>query len=476
MGAAALVEAAGAPPGDDVSHEVAPEAGYSRSIALSWGLGGMAASASLAALSTQFLFFMTDYVGMAPAIAGTILAVAKASDVLSDIAVGLVSDRVDTRWGRRRPWVLAGALMVAATLALIFNLNNVPENMRIYSCVAAMLVFYLGYTCLHIPLVAMSADIASGYKSAGRLWGYGMFFSMLGNNGIGTSFAALLVLWFGQNAGAYNGMSFVISGIVLAAGIICVIGTRRVPRTSSDHARKIKAPPVRVWISSLVGNRAMISYVVSETVCYFAQSMLAVTMTYYLFNVVRLGQMGMLTYGMAGLVGSVVGMVVVLRLMKWIPKHVLSAISAIGTGCVVLSLGLLDDRSGLVTFGTIVFVWGTVNLARSLMANALVPDLIHADFLITGMRREGAIASITSAIQKTTPAVATGVFSFLLASSGYISGQPGGHQPQSAIDMIVLMNCVIPGVLLILSSLVLLVFYNLSEQRLRQLGETAQHR
>ncbi|MET0239130.1 MAG: MFS transporter [Sphingobium sp.] len=469
-------EAAGAAPGDHVVMDAEPEAGHSRSVAASWGVGNMAASAGLAALSTQFLFFMTDYVGVAPAVAGTILAVAKASDILSDITVGMVSDRVDTRWGRRRPWILAGALMVATMLALIFNLNNVPQDMRIYCCVAAMLIFYLGYTCLHIPLVAMSADIASGYKSAGKLWGYGMFFAMIGTNAIGTSFAATLVIWFGQDAQAYNGMSFVIAGIVLAAGAICVIGTRRVPRTASDHARRMKAPPVRVWISSLVGNRAMMSYVVSETICYFAQSMLAVTMTYYLFNVVRLGQVGMLTYGMTGLVGSVIGMVVVLRLMKWIPKHVLSGVSSIACGCIVLSLGLLDDRSGLVTFGTIVFVWGGVNLARSLMANALVPDLIRADFLITGMRREGAIASITSAIQKTTPALATGVFSFMLESSGYISGQPGGQQPQSAIDMILLMNCIIPGVLLILSSLGLLFCYNLSEQRLRQLGESAQGR
>jgi Na+/melibiose symporter-like transporter len=322
----------------------------------------------------------------------------------------------------------------------------------------------------------MSAEIAKDYKRAGVLWGYGMFFSMLGTNAMGTSLTAALVIWYGRDAHAYNAMSLTMAAIIILIGVSCVVGTAKAPRVSAQALKRAERPPVREWISSLVSSRSLMAYVVSETICYFATAMLAVTMTYYLFTIVRLGQVGMFTYGMTGLVGSVIGMVVVLRLMKWIPKHILSACSAIGSGCVVLGLGLLTDKSGLIPFGALVFVWGIFTLGRTLMSNALVPDLIHADFLKTGLRREGAIASITSAIQKTAPAVVTAVFSFLLAASGYIPGHPGGQQPQSAVHMIMLMNCYIPGVMLILSSLVLFFAYTLTEQRLKQIEAEADAR
>lgn len=447
--------------------------GFSRSVAVSWGLGHMSASVALATLSTQFLFFMTDYAGMAPATAGLILAVAKASDIVSDLAVGFYSDRIDTRWGRRRPWIFAGTLIAAMMLVLVFNLTAFPRDVAIGACFAGMLLFYFGYTCLHVPLVAMSGEIVSGYKDGGALWGYGILFTMIGSNGLGTTFAASLVLWFGKDAHGYSMMSLVMAAIIVMAGTASVIGTARAPRVTSAVSRSAARVPVRAWVKSLIHNRSLMAYVASETICYFAGSMLAVTMTYYLFNIVRLGQVGMMTYGMAGMIGSFFGMALVLRLMKWLPKHVLAAIAAIGSGCVVLGLLALNDRSGIVPFGMLVFVWGIFTLGRNLMSSALVPDLIRADYLRTGMRREGAIASITSSIQKTAPAAVTALFSFMLAYSGYIPGQVGGPQPQSAIDVILLMNCVIPGVLMILSSLILLIFYDLSEKRLGDIADAS---
>jgi GPH family glycoside/pentoside/hexuronide:cation symporter len=452
-----------------------PEATFSRTVGVTWGFGLMAAACALATLGTQFLFFMTNYVGMSAALAGTILAVAKGSDAFSDLFVGMASDRTKSRWGRRRPWIMGGTLLAAPALILTFNLDNLPGSITIEICALTMLAFYFGYTCLHIPLVAMSSEIATTYRSSGKLWGYGMFFSMLGNNFMGTTLAASLILFYGSNAKAYNGMGWTMGLLILVMGVICVVGTARIHQQKLERQTH-KKPAMREWMGSLMTNKALVAYSISETVVYFAQSMLTVTMTYYLFTIVRLGQIGMMTYGMAGLVGSILGLFAALQLMRRVPKHYLAAGCAMGSGFVILGLSQLDASSGLVPFGTLVFVWGIVTMARGLTSYALVPDLIHADYLKTGLRREGAIASITSAIQKTTPAAATAVFGWALAASGYITGDPSAEQPQSALNMLLIMNCLVPGFMMIVSAIPLLFFYDLSERRLQELQAAAPDR
>ena len=56
------------------------------------------------------LKYYTDYTGLDARLAGLALLLAKVFDAVSDPVMGYVSDHTRTRWGRRRPWFLAGAI------------------------------------------------------------------------------------------------------------------------------------------------------------------------------------------------------------------------------------------------------------------------------------------------------------------------------------------------------------------------------
>ncbi len=431
-------------------------------IPLSWGCGHWGAGAALAVIGTQFMLFMTDYVGMAPAAAGAILAFAKLSDVLSDIAVGFLSDRIDTRWGRRRPWVLAGAVLLGLGLVGIFSTDLATPGWAAAAAIGAVLVLYLGYTCVHIPLVAMSAEIATGYKEGGSLWAYGMFFSMLGTT-TGTALTPLLLMLYGGGAPAYHGMSWTMGGIALATGLICVFGTAKAPRVPPKAKERLR---LSVWIASLISNTPLVAYTAFTTISQLATSIIGISMTFYLFNILKAGQPGMIVYGSAGMPGSVIGLVTFLWLMKRMPKHILAGAAAFLMGLLVLGLRLLDESTPLWLFGVIVFVWGFLVMGTNYMGFSLVPDIIRSDTLKTGMRREGAIASLSAAIQKTMPAFGTLAFGVLLSAGGYISGKGVVQQPESAIDMIYMSTSIIPGCLLLISSVAMFFFYHLTEASL----------
>ncbi|MBB1493442.1 MFS transporter [Propioniciclava sp. MC1595] len=79
-------------------------------------------------LSVLYLIFLTDVVKLAPGLAGTAVLVAKLWDAVNDPLTGSISDRVRTRWGRRRPFIFVGALLLVPVMALFWLPDPPPAS------------------------------------------------------------------------------------------------------------------------------------------------------------------------------------------------------------------------------------------------------------------------------------------------------------------------------------------------------------
>ena len=82
-----------------------------KSIKLSWGAGALGVSVLMNAVTLLILFYMVGVLEIEPALAGTLIFVTKMFDVISDPVVGLLSDRFSSRIGRRRPFLIPGAII-----------------------------------------------------------------------------------------------------------------------------------------------------------------------------------------------------------------------------------------------------------------------------------------------------------------------------------------------------------------------------
>ena len=90
-------------------------------LVLGWGVGSLGSSALHNGIAFLALFFLSQVLGLPPALAGTLVLAAKAYDIVTDPLVGWLSDRTRGRHGRRRPWLLAGALVSGLACVLLFN-------------------------------------------------------------------------------------------------------------------------------------------------------------------------------------------------------------------------------------------------------------------------------------------------------------------------------------------------------------------
>ena len=108
--------------------------------------------------------------GMNPFLVGLIASIPRAFDAISDPMVGFLSDHTRTRWGRRRPYMLVGALLAGLVFALMWQLPpGQTESFYFWVFLAASILFFLTYTLYATPFVAFGYEMTADYHERTRL-------------------------------------------------------------------------------------------------------------------------------------------------------------------------------------------------------------------------------------------------------------------------------------------------------------------
>ena len=107
--------------------------------------------------------------GVPLALLGTILLIEKLWGALADPLVGSLTDRTRGRFGRRRPWIVAGAAVYAASALVLFF---PPDPFPPLLLGGALFTFYLGLSMLQIPYFAWSGELSGDYRERTRIVTY----------------------------------------------------------------------------------------------------------------------------------------------------------------------------------------------------------------------------------------------------------------------------------------------------------------
>ena len=135
-----------------------------------------------------FMFFLVTAYGMDPFLAGLLGGLPRIFDALTDPIMGFVSDNTKSKWGRRRPYILVGAVLSGILFALLFQMsedNSVMFNFWYFLLMS--LLFLVGNTMFATPLVGLGYEMTSDYNERTRLMAFA--------NTVG-QIAWMLVPWF----------------------------------------------------------------------------------------------------------------------------------------------------------------------------------------------------------------------------------------------------------------------------------------
>ena len=150
----------------------------SRSRLVYFGLPDYAVYLAAVPVSLYLPFVYSRDLGLDLADIGIILMLARITDVITDPLIGYLSDRTDTRFGKRKPWLAAGALVMMISAWQLFAPSGTVTNWHLL--IWSMLL-WLGWTMINIPYFAWGAELSDDYNECTRITGWRQAFGYLGN-------------------------------------------------------------------------------------------------------------------------------------------------------------------------------------------------------------------------------------------------------------------------------------------------------
>jgi len=413
---------------------------------LLFSTGDLSTSIPLAILMFFQLYFMTDVAGLRPDYAGWAVGIGKLWDAINDPLIGLISDRIRTRWGRRRGLLLFGAVPLGLTFMLMWLVPPLSPLALTAYYTLTFILFDTTFTIIHVSFNALTPELTDDYDERSTLNGYRTAFSITGT--LGAIILATVIGWYVAD----KRLTFAILGIGL--GLACIIPPLVVFKVTREKPSEELPEPMPVWkaLKTTLSNRPfwliMGLYLLSWTTASILSAALIYFANYYLKVPDQSNYFVLVAEGAA-----IIFVPVVVWLSRKLDKRRAFILGSI-TWAVVL-IGLSAIRADQLVLAYVLAGLSGFGIATAYIVPwAMVPDIIEFDQAETGERREGSYYAFFSFFQKMATGIAVWGMGQALAVTGYLTpqqGQPLPVQPDAAVNAIRIFMGPIPAVLLILS-------------------------
>lgn len=421
----------------------------------------LAHAAGMNVVTVLGLRFLTDSLAITAGIAGLIFALVKIYDGLLDPAVGALSDRTRSRWGRRLPFLVAGAFMMPLGIALLYGAPDFGSVLLAQAFITlALIIHATGYTLLTIPGFAMVVEGSADHHERTRLMAWRVF-GTSGGTLIGSTLPAMLLAALGTGRSGYLAMALAIGGVVLGAGLLAVVLLRNAPRTVPVEGLCERYSLVRqtrlAWRN--VPFRVL---TIAHVFVLFGTAIGSAGMAYFSRYVLRTGDGWLGSYFLFATAGTVVAMPAWVWLTRVIGKKVGYVGSLAGYGLLNLAWLTATPAEGLPLTAARGLAIGTCAGGMILCAYAMLSDAVRYDFVQSGERREGAFAGFTTLFDKLSAALALAVMGTFLSAMGYVPSATGSAVPQGPGAILAIRLCVtvIPAIAMAAAA-VTVAFYRL---------------
>lgn len=457
-------------------YATAPEDRISFGHKLIYGLGALVNNL-LAAASGGMVIVLNLGLGMNPALVGLLGALPRLTDALTDPLMGYISDNTRTRWGRRRPYIFAGAIAAGVTFALLWQLpRGQSEAFYFVYFLIGSFIFYLGYTVFATPWVALGYELTPDYHERTRLMGVQNFIGQL---------AYIVSPWFlwimtyegffkDQVAGA-AGLAIIVAVFAIGIGILPAIFLRErfkdiAESEVSEHRRALEEREegkIAARASAFSAFRRNIidffkGFGATLTSGPFLKLCIATFLVFNGFMLISSFQFYVIIYyvfggdqtrgaeyaGYAGTLGAFSTFAVIV-IVTWLGTRIGKRRAFfVSTGLSIVGYGLKwvcynPNVPLLVVLPAPLLAFGLGGLFT--LMPSMVADVVDVDELKTHERREGMFGSIFWWVVKLGMAAALAGGGFLLNATGFDVAL-GGDQSARAIFLMRLFDAGIPMV------------------------------
>lgn len=394
-------------------------------------------------LHIYLAMFVTDVLLIAPAVWGSIYALVRLWDAVSDPLMGYLTDRTKSRWGRRRPWMFAVALPMATAVYLLWS---PPQSLDPYWLVVWMglsiLLFETSMTVFLIPHGAMGVELTQDYHERTRLFGYTHIFSTMGTFlGI---YAYTLILDAEDPRALVSQLSIIGAAAVFISFIF--ISTRLRERKEYQNRQTVS---LLKSFKDLIKNRhARVLLLVTAIENLGVTSLLVLVP--YLTQYVLLDA----EYAVVMIIGYMVPQPFLtplwIMMSKRIQKKTLWMCAMVVSACAFMGMFFITAETAYLVY-ILPPILGLAAGVGAVCEPAIKADVIDYDEYVTGERKEGAYFAVWNFVRKGASAIPPFFALMALDWSGYV---PNGTQSETTLLMINIFSGLLPACCFIIGAIV----------------------
>lgn len=453
---------------------------------ISWGVGGWADNFIFQVLIILALPIYNIELGVDPVWVGFALMLPRLFDALTDPLMGNISDNTRSRWGRRRPWIVAGASISALLLPLLWMPPFESDVSIIVYFGVISTIYALSYTMFVVPYTALGFELTEDYDERTRVMSWRMYVGLIAGLCIPNLYAWCQNDIFGGDI--LNGalwVTFAVAITVLVTG--CLPALFCPENADKQKQEKIKLGKAILETVKDGAFRFLLSgYVIIVTGLLTSATLALYVNIYHVFDgdkklAAEVSALG----GMFSVIGAYLGVCLTTIISAKTSKHhtmiggltlalfsVFSMIFTMQPGFEVVEVLGFKFHPQVISF----FFYGMGQQSCWLLIDSMTADICDGDELRTGLRREGMFGAVKSLALKAGVAVTglTGGLVIKLAGAGDASQ---GVTPEVASKLKTLF--VVIQSIGLLAGILVFIFYPItrakSEETRRILNERNHH-
>ncbi|XOU95014.1 MAG: MFS transporter [Candidatus Kerfeldbacteria bacterium] len=435
---------------------------YSKKIA--YGMGDFGISISYFAVGFFFIYYLTDIIGMSAYLAGIAFFIGKLWDSINDPIIGVWSDRIKSKFGRKRVFLLFGAVPFGLSFALLWFIPSLAnEGLQFVIATLLILLYATAYSVVTVPYMALVPVMSKDYDERTQITSIRAVLSTFGSI-LGGGLA--LLISDGTDAVVTLRMMTVILGVI-------TIFTTLIAAWS---VKKIDTPENNIPISplkfksyfKLLAKRNVLILMIVKVLGAIGTGALTVSMVYFTENIV--GSTSSSTYALAiYVVATAIGIPIWNKMTKKHDKRRLLLISNIVSAIILLAIAFGVSESVTIPFYVGCLLLGFSMAGWLLIPYSLVPDLVEYYNVKFNERHESTFFGYWMTSHQLGIALSGLFIGVILSVTGYVGDL--AIQPSSALMGIRIVFGVVPAVFIVLSAIVL-QRYTISRDKYNEFSQT----
>lgn len=431
---------------------------------LSYGIGGIADNTMYTLSGTYLMLFLTTVAGVSPAMAGTISAIGSVWEAFCAPVVGTLSDSIQTRFGRRKPFLIAAAFPAAIATSLLFTAIDASPAVKGVYYTVMLLLFWTAFSSEFIPYMAWGSDLTEDYNERTVLRSYAYIFNQVGMC-IGMVLPTIIVDYC-MNMGKSAAQSWQIVGIfagvsVAFALLVCALTIKK------DDNKDFVKPEKKVRI-----NAAFFAGIFRE---YFAilrlrsiRFIIGASIVYLIANTIfSSDRVFYMTYnlGMSQEAISLIMLIITVSGVVFVPfiaklagisdkKNVFMA--GIGGAGILMIISRFVGVNGLTGVILVSLFYSVANTCYWQLMPSMLYDVCEVVEIETGTKASGSVISLQALSESLSIALGLQALGIALEKAGFVNDAL--TQPDLALTWVSNLFTLIPGIFMVLVFVIMLKY------------------